>query len=236
VLYCEETLGPVAETVRHAVAEGAGRVVVCPLVLALEERLDARSAEWLASIQGLRALADAHPDVEMVLPGPPFLGDAGTEPLLEKAREEDPDAAERLERVVKLGFQGDWSLFGGFMRRLQSVLPPETRVAMRGSSITGVNHLTGDPFDHAGPATSDLDVTLVGEEVLTRWAEDGFYIPGVLTMPLGDEAPSFAPWLEPTRRTLQVMVARPVHIQAMSRWLLEVRRSLLGMPYLFLDA
>lgn len=114
--------------------------------------------------------------------------------------------------------------------------PPDTRAAMRGSSVTGVNHLTGAPFDQAGPGTSDLDLTLVGEDPLSRWHEDGFYIPGVLTMPLGDEDPELAPWLEPTRRTLQRMVGRPVHIQAMSRWLLEVRRGLLGMPYLLLDA
>jgi hypothetical protein len=237
VLYCGENLGPVEETVRHAVAEGANKVVICPLLLALESRLE-RDEEpgWLSSVRELRGLEEAFPSVEILYAGPPFPRGADMERFLKTVREEEPVAADRLKRVVKLGFKGDWDLFAAFMETLQAALPPETRVAMRGSSVTGVNHLTGAPFDRAGPGTSDLDLTLVGEAPLSRWHLDGFYIPGALTMPLGDEDPGFAPWLEPTRRTLQRMVGRPLHIQAMSWWLLEVRRGLLGMPYLFLDA
>ena len=236
VLYCGEDLAPVEETVRHAVYEGAGKVVICPLLLALERRLGRGEPGWLSSVRELRALEEAFPSVEILYAGPPFPRGAGVDRFLETVREEEPVAAARLRRVVKLGFKGDWDLFGRFMRTLQEDLPPDTRAAMRGSSVTGVNHLTGAPFDQAGPGTSDLDLTLVGEDPLSRWHEDGFYIPGVLTMPLGDEDPELAPWLEPTRRTLQRMVGRPVHIQAMSQWLLEVRRGLLGMPYLLLDA
>ena len=206
------------------------------LFRSLERRLDRDEPGWLSSVRTLRALEEAFPSVEILYAGPPFPQMAGMERFLETIREEEPVAAERLKRVVKLGFKGDWDLFAGFMETLQEALPPDTRVAMRGSSVTGVNYLTGAPFDQAGPGTSDLDLTLVGEDPLSRWGQDGFYIPGALTMPLGDEDPGFAPWLEPTRKRLQRMVGRPVHIQAMSRWLLEVRRGLLGMPYLFLDA
>lgn len=236
VLYCGDTLEPVEETVHHAVEEGAVKVVVCPLLLAVEERWEADRPGWRPSVRRLGQLEHAHPDVEILYAGPPFPKGRDEERLLERIREEEPGAAERLQRLVRLGFEGDWGLFHAFMQHLQSALPPETRVAMRGSAVTGVNHRTGEPFDRAGPGTSDLDLVLVGEEALTGWSEDGFYIPGALTMPLGDEDPSLAPWLEPTRRKLQRMAGRPVHVQSMSRWLLEVRRSLLGMPYLFLDA
>jgi|GEM_PF-1619357 len=235
VLYCGEDLAPVEETVRHAVEEGAGKVIICPLLLALERRWEGAEPGWLSSVRELRALEESFPSAEILYAGPPFPRGADMERFLETVREEEPVAAERLRRVVELGFRGDWDLFARFMRTLQAALPPDTRVAMRGSSVTGVNYLTGAPFDQAGPGTSDLDLTLVGEDPLTQWHEDGFYIPGALTMPLGDEDPELAPWLEPTRRTLQRMVGRPVHVQAMSRWLLEVRRGLLGMPYLFLD-
>lgn len=236
VLYCSEDLSPVEETVRHAIGQGALKVMVCPLLLALDAQVKEGPPGWLASARKLRELERAHPDVTLLYAGPPFPQGSDMETVLEKIREDEPDAAERLKHVVKLGFQGDWDLFAAFMRTLQTALPPETRVAIRGSTVTGVNAQTGIPFDGRGPGTSDLDLALVGETALSRWSEDGFYIRGALTMPLGDEDPALAPWLEPTRRTLQQMVRRPVHVQAMSPWLLEVRRSLLGMPYLFLDA
>ena len=92
----------------------------------------------------------------------------------------------------------------------------------------------GAPFDADGPGTSDLDLTLVGGEVLGFYILDGFYIPGVHTKPLSDKDPDIAPDLIPLRERLIRMVNRPVNIQATRDWLMYIRENLMGQPYLTL--
>ena len=46
------------------------------------------------------------------------------------------------------------------------MIPPGTTVVLRGSAVTGIRWKDGAPFDADGPGTSDLDLTLVGSDVL----------------------------------------------------------------------
>lgn len=234
VFYSTRDLSSVESSVRNAVEEqGARQIIVAPLVFALEDQLVHPSGTDIA--QRLRDIEKEHPDVEIFFLGPPFHPQNRLENLLESIREHKPDAVELLEEFVARAFDGDWSRFGRFMEILQSSLPAETHVAIRGSAVTGYNYSTGRPFDGLGKGSSDLDIVLLGEEAIGYWKEDGFYVRSLLTMPLGDESPDLAPELEPVRKKLQEVVGRPVHFQAMPLWFLELRRAILKTPYLLLD-
>jgi len=235
VLYCKRRSSSVEETIEHAVAEGARHLVVVPLVLALDvpPSSDALPDEFAPN---LKEIENRHPDVEILFTGPPFGSRHHVDRLLQKIGTHEPEAESRLRSVISRGFRGDWQLFARFMQKLQKAMPTDSLVAIRGSTVTGYNFITKRQFDAAGPGTSDLDMVLVGQEVIDRWADDGFYIPGVLTMPLDDEHPDVAPWLRPVREELQEMVGRPVHFQAMSQWFLDLRTALQNTPYILLDA
>jgi hypothetical protein len=141
---------------------------------------------------------------------------------------------EMRERVISLAFGGDRARFEEFCDIVREALPEGTSAVLRGSSVTGQRWDDGAPFDADGPGTSDLDLTLVGGEVLSFYILDGFYIPGVHTKPLSDKDPDIAPDLVPLRERLMRMVERPVNIQATRDWLMYVRESLMGQPYLTL--
>jgi hypothetical protein len=134
-------------------------------------------------------------------------------------------------RIVALGFGGDHALFERFREMLYRALPAGTRVVLRGSALTGARWADGEPFDAAGPGTSDLDVTLVGSDVRDCWEKDAFYVPGVHTKPLCDGDAGVAPALNPLREALQALVGRPVNFQATSNFVLFARDVLLGQPY-----
>jgi hypothetical protein len=141
---------------------------------------------------------------------------------------------EMRERVIRLAFGGDARRFEEFCRIVREAIPPDTCVVLRGSSVTGVRYDDGAPFDADGPGTSDLDLTLVGVEVLGHYILDGFYIPGVHTKPLSDKDPDIAPELTPLRDKLVAMVKRPVNIQATRDFVMQLRGDLMGQPYLTL--
>ena len=82
----------------------------------------------------------------------------------------------------------------------------------------------------------DYALVLMGESAMAEWKPEAFFFPGVNTLPLSDENPDIAPRLEPVREELQRMVNRPVNIQAMQKWFLDMRSELQGTPYIFLDA
>ena len=88
---------------------------------------------------------------------------------------------------------------------------------LRGSAVTGRRWKDGAPFDAEGPGTSDLDLTLVGDEVIEFFKVTGFFVPGVHSRPLSDDDPDIAPDLVPLREQLMAMVKRPVNIQAHAR-------------------
>ncbi|HEX8721557.1 MAG TPA: hypothetical protein VF736_13060 [Pyrinomonadaceae bacterium] len=137
-------------------------------------------------------------------------------------------------RVVKLAFGGDEGRFREFVEAVRGAVPRGTTVVLRGSSVTGERYDDGAPFDADGPGTSDLDLTLVGTEILGEYILDGFYLPGVHTKPLSDKDPDIAPNLIPLRERLQKMVGRPVNIQATRDIWMRLRGDWLGQPYLTL--
>jgi hypothetical protein len=139
--------------------------------------------------------------------------------------------AEIRARVLTLGFDGDERLFIAFYRKLQQGIPEGTGIVLRGSVVTNKRHEDGAPFDSQGKGTSDLDVTLVGNKVMSEWASDAYYIPGLHTKPLCDSDPDIAPSLNPLRESLQKLVGRPVNFQATSSLVLYTRDVLLGEPY-----
>ena len=141
---------------------------------------------------------------------------------------------EMRERAIQLAFGGDPQRFNEFCDVLRAALPKNTGAVLRGSAVTGERWDDGAPFDADGPRTSDLDLTLVGDEVIGLFNSDGFYIPLIHTKPLGDKDPGIAPELEPLREKLQAMVGRPVNIQATRDFVRYVREVLLGQPHLHL--
>ena len=138
------------------------------------------------------------------------------------------------ERVIKLAFGGDERRLEEFCDVVRVAIPEGTAVVLRGSSVTGERYDDGAPFDADGPGTSDLDLTLVGPEILGEYILDGFYLPGVHTKPLSDKDPDIAPNLVPLRDKLQAMVKRPVNIQATRDIWMRIRGDWLGQPYLTL--
>lgn len=135
------------------------------------------------------------------------------------------------ERVLLLGFGGDQQLFMAFHKRLEADLPPGTGIVLRGSVVTNKRWEDGKPFDAEGQGTSDLDVTLVGDEVMAYWDKDAFYIPGLHTKPLCDEDPAIAIGLDKTRKALQELLGRPVNFQATANFVLYARDVLFNEPY-----
>jgi hypothetical protein len=138
------------------------------------------------------------------------------------------------ERVIRLAFGGDATRLEEFCNLLRAELPEGTAAVLRGSAVTGVRWDDGAPFDADGPGTSDLDLTLVGNEVHNLYILDGYYVPGVHSKPLSDKDPDIAPRLVPLRERLQMMVNRPVNIQATRDFVMYVRENLFGQPYLTL--
>jgi hypothetical protein len=141
---------------------------------------------------------------------------------------------EMRSTLLRLVFGGEQGRLDEFCRVLREAVPANTAVTLRGSSITGVRWGDGAPFDADGPGTSDLDLTLVGGDVLSFYKINGFYIPGVHSKPISEKAPDIAPGLVPLRERLMAMVGRPVNIQATRDWIMFVREHLMGQPYLTL--
>ena len=148
--------------------------------------------------------------------------------------EEELSEEEMRELVIKLAFGGDESRFKEFCDIVREAIPPDTSVVLRGSAVTGFRWKDGTPFDGDGAGTSDLDLTLVGTEILGEYILDGFYLPGVHTKPLSDKDPDIAPNLIPLRERLVQMVNRPVNIQATRDIIMQIRGEWMGQPYLTL--
>ena len=138
------------------------------------------------------------------------------------------------ENVIRLAFNGDASRFDEFSRILREAVPEANAGVLRGSAVTGFRWKDGAPFDSDGPGSSDLDVTLVGSDVLRYYSIDGYWIPGIHSRPLSDEDPDIAPELVPLRQRLMKMIGRPVNIQGTRDWVQYLRGDMMGQPYLTL--
>src|SRR5690242_16666667 len=128
------------------------------------------------------------------------------------------DESTMRENVIRLAFGGDERQFREFCRIVQASVPEAHCAVLRGSAVTGERHSDHAPFDADGPGTSDLDLTLVGADVLRYYSATGYWIPGIHTRPLSEEDPDIAPELVPLRERLMAMVHRPVNIQGTRDW------------------
>jgi hypothetical protein len=141
---------------------------------------------------------------------------------------------EKRRNVINLAFGGSEQRFEEFLRVLRQELPDGTAVILRGSAVTGRRWNDGAAFDADGPGTSDLDLTLVGDQAVRLFKATGFFVPGVHSRPVSEEDPDIAPELIPLRETLMVLVDRPVNIQASREIVIQFRGGLLDQPYLTL--
>lgn len=139
-----------------------------------------------------------------------------------------PDEAVRA-RIIELGFGGSVARYDQFVQAIREAIPVPVTVVLRGSAVTGVKWADGSPFDAEGPGTSDLDLTLVGGDMLKLFED--FYIPGLHSVPLSDDSPQAAPSLVPLRRALCRIAGRAVNIQATSSLVQYGRDILLDQPY-----
>jgi len=141
---------------------------------------------------------------------------------------------QKRANVLRLAFGGKEEQLNEFCRIVRQEIPPGTRVVLRGSAMTGERWKDGAPFDSDGPGTSDLDLTLVGDDAVKLFKATGFFVPGVHSRPVSEEDPDIAPSLIPLRETLMVMTGRPVNIQASRDVVIRFRGDLLDQPYLTL--
>ena len=151
-----------------------------------------------------------------------------------KELEKELTEQEKRDNVVRLAFEGSEARLQEFVDVVRQAIPPDTGVVLRGSAVTGQRWKDGAPFDADGAGTSDLDLTLVGDDVIGLFTVTGFFVPGVHSRPLSDEDPGIAPDLVPLRETLMAMTGRPVNIQASRDVVIQFRGDLLGQPYLTL--
>ena len=141
---------------------------------------------------------------------------------------------EMRDRVIESVFGGDRSRFDAFCSILSEYMPPNTAAVLRGSAVTGCRWTDRAPFDADGPGTSDLDVTIVGGEIIPFYKLTGFFVPGIHSRPLSDDDPDIAPALVPLREKLMTLAGRPVNIQGTRDWVMYMRDCVFGQPYLTL--
>lgn len=142
--------------------------------------------------------------------------------------------AQKRDNVIRCAFGGDPRRFEEFCDVLLAGIPDNTGAVLRGSAVTGARWNDGAPFDADGPGTSDLDITLVGDEAISLFTTTGFFVPGVHSRPLSDEDPDIAPSLVRLRQDLMALAGRPVNIQATRDFIQFLRGDVLGQPYLTL--
>jgi hypothetical protein len=141
---------------------------------------------------------------------------------------------QKRENMIRLVFDSDAGRFDEFRQAIAEAIPRGTHAVLRGSAITGQRWGDGAAFDADGPGTSDVDLTLVGNDVVGLFKLTGFFVPGIHSRPLSDDDPDIAPSLVPLRQRLIEMVGRPVNIQATRDFVMYLRGDLLGQPYLTL--
>jgi hypothetical protein len=142
-----------------------------------------------------------------------------------RPRRRAPLPPEITDGIVRRAFRGDPDLYAAFLATLRAPIGA-AEIVLRGSAVTGESYRGHEPFDAHGPGSSDLDIVMVGADALSLWKPEAFYVPGVNTYPLNDKSPWVAPVLEPAREAAQALVGRPVSIQAMPRWFLQLRSIL----------
>jgi hypothetical protein len=139
--------------------------------------------------------------------------------------------ADKRANVLRLAFANREEKLQEFCDVIRAAIPPGTRVVLRGSAITGRRWADDAPFDADGPGTSDLDLTLVGDEAIKLFKLTGFFVPGVHSRPVSEDDPDIAPDLVPLRQRLMELAGRPVNIQASRDIVLFLRGDVMGQAY-----
>jgi hypothetical protein len=152
-------------------------------------------------------------------------------PASEKSQKADPAESPDVvrERVIRLAFDGDRARYDEFVRTLREAIPPDVSVILRGSAVTGTKWGTSVPFDADGPGSSDLDLTLIGGDMVKHF--DSFYIPGLHSVPLSDEHPEASAMFIPLRNALTKVARRPVNIQATADLVQYLRDVVMSQPH-----
>jgi hypothetical protein len=234
IAYATTAPGDLEMAVERLVRDGANDLLVVPVAVAVGEG-PAPGSSLAGLDERIDRLADRLPS-RITYVGPPFDDPPALAAVLERLDRNAANSAALIDDVVERVFDGQQARLAGVVAEIQKAVPPGTRIALRGSAVTGEAYRTGLPFDARGPRTSDLDVVLVGEDAMAEWEPEGFYFPGVNTIPLSDHARWAAPRLEPARAAVQELAGRPVTFQAMAGWFLELRSTLQGTPHVYLDA
>ena len=141
---------------------------------------------------------------------------------------------EARDRVIGLAFDGDRRRYDEFVRTLRDAIPPDVSVVLRGSAVTGKRWEDGAPFDTDGPGSSDLDLTMIGGDMVKHF--EVFYIPGLHTAPLSDAHPDASVTFVPLRRALCSIARRPVNIQATADLVHFLREKVMNQPYFVIIA
>jgi hypothetical protein len=219
----------------QALAEGCREVAVVPVATGANgARIPSRDVVSLGRL--LRETRELHPDASVSLVGAPPGRPATFDEILAVLHPATSDDADLLAQAIGRAFDGDTDRFGRFVRTLQRGVPRGTQIAWRGSAVQGYAYKTNEPFDAAGPRTSDLDIVVLGDAAMAAFHPEAFVVPGVNTLPLSDRTIWVAPSLDPARSAAQSIARRPVAIQAMARWFLDLRSGLQDQPYVLLDA
>jgi hypothetical protein len=134
-----------------------------------------------------------------------------------------------LAQIVRLAFGDDRGRFAQFLERVRSVTPSTAAVILRGSAVTGTRWEDGTPFDADGQGTSDLDLTFVDGDMTKYW--EGFYIPGMHTLPLSEQHPNACPPFVSLREELCEIAGRPVNLQATRSFVQFARDVMMDQPY-----
>ncbi|RPH35991.1 MAG: hypothetical protein EHM90_03010 [Chloroflexi bacterium] len=216
-----------------AIRDGRRQVAIIPVA---EDSSASSPAELSDLSTQVAQFASRHTDASVLLVGAPPSRTPTFSEILSELHPPDSEDPQLLTAAIERAFDGDTARFGDFVKALQRGVPRGTQLALRGSAIQGYAYGTEEPFDAKGPGTSDLDVVVFGEEAMAAWHDDGFVVRGVNTLPLSDETAWFAPSLDRARREAQAIARRPVSIQAMAPWFLDLRAALQVQPYVLLVA
>lgn len=147
-----------------------------------------------------------------------------------RAEASRPESNEVIKaRIIRLAFGGDEARYDQFIQTLRESIPPDVSVALRGSAVTGKRWEDGADFDADGPGTSDLDLTMVGGDMVKHFQV--FYIPKLHSAPLSDAHPDASVVFMPLRRALTSLAGRPVNIQATADLVQYARDVVMGQPY-----
>jgi len=137
-----------------------------------------------------------------------------------------------IKAFIERAFQGNYDQYKAFLDTLNSGLPRNSSVFVRGSSITGYNWRTGKVFDAFGVGSSDLDIVLVGHEIINYWKPENFIIPLHYTKKLIQETAQASLKLSLLQNQLEYISQREVNIQGASGIYLTLRLFLQDIHYL----